>query len=174
MDKPIIFAAPMILALLAGRKTQTRRVLRPQPIKPEFWAGTWVDAHHEQFAHFDSGERPIVRISPGDRLWVRETFSECPLKTYYRATERDPYEVKWIPSIHMPCWASRLTLEVTGVEVERVQDISEADAIAEGCHAGAAPQSEFADLWNSIHGPSAWEANPWVYALTFMIVQNKR
>jgi hypothetical protein len=228
-DRPIIFSASMIRALLDGRKTQTRRVAKRSnstvlgtrwgPKAP--WGGLLFDhpkavarttstlmdvivgkeeatydphidvpfLHPEDAARGEKWEddevmyrvRPIWEI--GDRLWVRETFSECPLKTYYRATEEDPLEVKWIPSMLMPRRASRLTLEVTGVKVERLQDINEEDAEAEGMfppylgdcdppfEAEAmmiSRRAQFRNLWNSIYGPSAWEANQLVYALAFI------
>ena len=130
----------------------------------------------------------------GDRLWVREAV--CWVSRWgwrYRADDddlsdkREAGEVgRWRPSIHMPRWASRLSLTVTEVRVQRLQEISEADAAAEGCEAtGWRPtygnpdnagfeesipaKDAFADLWNSLHGPGAWEANPWVAAYTFTV-----
>lgn len=193
-DKPIIFSGPMVNALLAGRKTQTRRILKPQP---EFrgGCGDYHDAEEWGWEDEDGYHVSVLDIAPngyrrGDRLWVRETFScdgqsdgEC----LYRATvdEDTGYyaeeiaEIRWRPSIHMPRWASRLTLIVTDVRVQRLQDISEADAMAEGVdavtmndvprQAAMSRRSDFASLWNSIHGPKAWGANPWVCALTFTV-----
>ena len=174
-DRPIIFSAPMIRALLDGRKSQTRRVLKPPYGTLEYLPdGTW---------------RPIcTKFFRGDRLWVRETWADiaadpsCDLhatgiKTAYRATDDDEFTIppRWRPSIHMPRWASRMTLIVTDVRVQRLQDISEADAEAEGWKApppgviGWSPVGWFADLWGQIHGPDAWAANPWVCALTFTV-----
>lgn len=193
-DKPIIFSGPMVNALLAGRKTQTRRILKPQP---DFRGGVgdYHDAEEWGWEDEDGYHVSVLDIMPngfrvGDRLWVRETFScdgqsdgEC----LYRATvdEDTGYyaeeiaEIRWRPSIHMPRWASRLTLIVTDVRVQRLQDISEADAVAEGVdavttddvprQATMSRRSDFAALWNSIHGPKAWDANPWVVALTFTV-----
>jgi hypothetical protein len=137
-----------------------------------------------------------------DRLWVREAF--CPrlgypapiAKPHYRADgDRPEWRGLWKPSIHMPRWASRLTLTVTDVRVQRLQEITEADAVAEGgigengeapCGEGYrdaywfnhgqdhgesfdTPRDSFRDLWNGLHGPAAWDANPWVVALTFTV-----
>lgn len=183
-DKPIIFSGPMVNALLAGRKTQTRRILKPQPpdgLMPESMA--------------IAGEaQPIgAGWSRGDRLWVRETCAIWNGEHHdivYRADETsDGWEAmrhdarlgfwKIKSSIHMPRWASRLTLTVTDVRVQRLQEISEADAMAEGVdavimddvprQAAMSRRSDFAALWNSIHGPEAWDANPWVVALTFAV-----
>lgn len=181
-DRPSIFSAPMIRALLDGRKTQTRRVLKPPYGTLEYLGGgQW---------------RPIcTKLFPGDRLWVRETvalWTGAHRDTVYRADEsaeewanlkHDADLGFWTvrPSIHMPRWASRLTLIVTDVRVQRLQEISEDDAIAEGIHrnlsnwypipgvdgSGTTARAAFAGLWNSIHGPDAWDANPWVAAITF-------
>jgi len=177
-DRPIIFSAPMVRALLDGRKTQTRRVLKPQP-----------DSRGRGF--LDSK----LPYSPGDRLWVREAFWTCEACGYLNhavgannsgtagrhccaSCDALLPKAKRSP-IHMPRWASRLTLTVTDVRVQRVQDISAADAIAEGIAPAANsmtidcdtlnPRDSFASLWNSIHGPGAWDANPWVAAITFTV-----
>lgn len=170
----------MIRALLDGRKTQTRRVLKRHALhKPEPHSITFSDG--SLICRWQSGIRHDVPApyTPGDRLWVREAHAfDSPLVRYY-ATD-DVHELRRKrPSIHMPRWASRLTLTVTDVRVQRLQEISEADAIAEGvCEdpletpldAGQEPLRHlFADLWNSLHGPDAWDANPWVCALTFEV-----
>ena len=123
---------------------------------------------------------------PGDQLWVREAWS-----THRCFDDRPPRDLKgsfhyWAdgeiqtgkrrPSIHMPRWASRITLEITGVRVERLQDISRGDAMAEGCPfpnmaQGADPRNWYADLWNSINGPDSWDANPWVWVVEFKRVK---
>ena len=197
-DRPIIFSAPMVRALLDGRKTQTRRVLKPQP-EP---LGRFVG-----FSGSAETARCKVRYAPGDRLWVREAFitgydiddkygrPTGDKRVWYRATDSnltwfDPDtettldNPPWRPSIHMPRWASRITLTVTDVRVQRLQEISEADAVAEGiegddygawlCYASepkgqthwADPRESCRTLWDSIHGPGAWGANPWVSAIT--------
>jgi hypothetical protein len=188
-DKPILFSAPMIRALMGGRKTQTRRVLKPQPVPCLSWddppAGTYPSA--AGWSRYP--------YAPGDRLWVREAFSYETLDV-----DRNGFLPPWYwadgnptsgdftrpkPSIHMPRWASRLTLTVTDVRVQQLQKISGEDCIAEGvsCETCAASWSvgrsacnqrgcfenrqNFRTLWNSLHGPDAWAANPWVVALTF-------
>ena len=135
-ERPILCSAPDVMAILDGRKTQTRRIMKPQPNR------TWPD---EVTPHWSvGGNRTLPGASnplrcpygvPGDRLWVREAWRlpDGAPKGWvdYRADDtRDGF--KWKPSIHMPRWASRITLEVTDVRVERLQDISEADAMAEG------------------------------------------
>jgi hypothetical protein len=150
-EKPILFKDDMIRAILEGRKTQTRRIVKPQPEQPG--PGYYFDAYNggPQWNWWDKDHRQhlgqIFKCpygKPGDRLWVRETFSASEfMDCRYRADGQQflnvngkdtntPCEVKWTPSIHMPRWASRITLEITDVRVERLQDISEEDAIAEG------------------------------------------
>lgn len=208
-DKPIIFSAPMIRVLLDGRKTQTRRVLKPQPSPHvqilkvgRFW--DWRDGTR--------GGSVRVPYAIGDRLWVRESFVTGfdiddeigqpvgDIKVWYRATdvglswynpdtESTFDNPPWRSPIHMPRALSRMTLAVTHVRVARLQDISEEDADAEGFGGDfphvvmphVFPSADkasvltivecFARLWNSIHGPDAWDANPWVVALTFDVIQ---
>jgi len=170
---PILFSGPMVRAILEGRKTQTRRVVKPQSL-------------------FD-GKEAIVKRFPeqkglgyevGDRLWVREAFSydrldidkDGTLPPWYWA-DGNPENGDWTkpkPSIHMPRWASRITLEVTAVKVERLQDISEEDAKAEGVAKPILPHwperpyaSAFRGLWSDINGKTAWLDNPWVVAISF-------
>lgn len=180
-DKPIIFSAPMVRALLAGRKTQTRRVLKLQP---------------------DSLPNGFVRLpyATGDRLWVREAhyltddgdeayavYSADAADVASHLTEMDDLKRRYPqydwsshlrlrPSIHMPRWASRLTLTVTDVRVQRLQEITLGDICAEGLAQGIydfRPVQRgfdaFEALWNSIHGPKAWAANPWVCAISFTV-----
>ncbi|MCW2242211.1 hypothetical protein [Azospirillum canadense] len=192
-DLPIIFSAPMVRALLDGRKTQTRRILKPQP-------ETFLDEHGEALPigllHVEGDPRPRVtigrvvtlqevRYAVGDRLWVREAWANIAPGIYYRATDERaaPAGTKWRPSIHMPRWASRITLVVEGVRVQQLQDISPDDAQAEGvqkCHLnwsadgetfGGTPRDAFSALWDSINGPSAWDANPAIVALTFRVIR---
>lgn len=200
-ERPILFSAPMVRALLAGTKTQTRRALKRQP-----------DGHHWQLLpgyqlqisglaaidgrravkfyhsipnnplHEDAtGWATCPYGQPSDRLWVRETFSDdwCQYghPVQYRADgelDSDMFDagVKWRPSIHMPRLASRITLEVTGVRVEQLQDISRGEAMAEGCpfpnmSHGDDPRRWYADLWEQINGDGSWEANPWVWVVEF-------
>lgn len=176
-DRPIIFSAPMVRALLGGRKTQTRRVL---------------DNKRAVMRERDDA-LDCVRFYVGDRLYVREACKPIPgskpggyfvpgspffgVDWFYRADNNCPIWAngKWRPSIHMPRWASRLTLTVTEVRVQRLQDISEEDAVAEGVSGsdwnGEGPRYRpaFHALWNSLHGPDAWDANPWVVAVSFTV-----
>jgi hypothetical protein len=196
-ERPILFSAPMVRAILAGTKTQTRRVVKPDG---KYRLGMVCPA--------DGGPSRCPYGAPGDRLWVRETFQplladgfdhdECDWKTgrgyrcSYVATagrievidRDDNITDRCKPGIHMPRWASRITLEVTGVRVERLQDISEADAraegvsfVADGCArfgVGGAPDSwcdcpvtAYCALWESINGKDSWAANPWVWVVEF-------
>ena len=205
-ERPILFSAPMVRAILAGTKTQTRRAMRDQPCELLDFnrGGLSIRVRGAVYQAF-SPTLPPVRCpygQPGDRLWVRETFAKIDgqtqpwIETDYRATYShgdrlgDTLGVKkrWTPAIHMPRAASRITLEVAGVRVERLQDISEADAQAEGCtmnHNGyfwggphavsglkqmATASSAYRDLWESINGPGSWGANPWVWVVEFKAV----
>lgn len=123
----------------------------------------------------------------GDRLWVRETFGEswhhAQPDYFYRADDNASIESHpdfdgWKPSIHMPRLASRITLEITGVRVERLNNIHRSDAIAEGCEMPSQrkgmhrwPEAQFADLWESINGPGSWDANPWVWVVEFKRIE---
>lgn len=181
----------MVRAILAGRKTQTRRVVN--------------GAHGRCYLDRDHGCRtPSGRVKcpqgiPGDRLWVKETFQTGdyaqnePRGVVYRATDPDwesTPEWKWKPAIFMPRLASRITLDLTSLRVQRLQDISEADAIAEGLYPNPKyPQAElytwddvqgnstnpcyaYQLLWESIHGANSWADNPWVWVETFKQVFN--
>lgn len=182
----------MVRALLAGTKTQTRRVAKPvrHPDLGNVYApGALVLEHEPQ--HVIDRCCPYGR--PGDRLWVREAFMHepadfcweasvsvpCrPAETVYRADfpNSQPGE-GWKPSIHMPRNLSRILLEITSVHVERLQDISEADALAEGVpHSLNLPGGRFArenfeHLWWTINGDGSWESNPWVWVVEFKRVQ---
>jgi len=197
-DRPIIFSAGMIRALLDGRKSQTRRIMKPQP--PE-WVTRMCHEGRNGWIGSGDGHGVLMHVpyAVGDRLWCREGFSygwpveenhqlpECNQEhaITYRTDGNRPFGGgKWHSPIHMPRWASRLTLIVTDVRVQRLQDISEADAVAEGVNSDtdgwfdylmpatqccASPQDSYATLWNSLHGPDAWAANPWVVALSFTV-----
>lgn len=196
-DKPIIFSAPMVRALLEGRKTQTRRIIKPQPEVAENGSWRWNPPRGVSAgSHITSLPDVLARwgtFAPGDRLYVREAWTArmthgwtiadarsrmCQEEILYRADGHDSID-GWWPSIHMPREFSRLTLTVTDVRVQRLQDISEADAMAEGVdavtmddvprQAAMSRRSDFAALWNSLHGPEAWDANPWVAAYTFTV-----
>lgn len=239
-DRPIIFSKPMVEALLAGRKTQTRRILK-LPTKGEYvrpdmggWAPTTIGGGRTFTVAKDGSRTPypekvaiwnrttgtciVTSCQPADRLWVRENCrgteresdgvdgvlfdadnafipiesnraaADRWLELFSYAQHRKPIgRGKTVPSIHMPRWASRLTLIVEGVKVERLQDISEDDAVAEGLWysetgdaagfwfasqsmegpCGGGSVECYARLWEHLHGPEAWEANPWVVAITF-------
>jgi hypothetical protein len=180
-ERPILFSGPMVRAILDGSKTQTRRIIKPKQL-------AFID-EHQGFREPDNAE-VCPHGKPGDRLWVRETFRtvdacEC-LETchvrahvWYEATASG-YENASLnrlrPSIHMPRWASRIDLEITSIRVERLQDISEADALAEGIlfqKLIAEPGDElgrrppFRELWESINGCGSWATNPWVWVIDF-------
>lgn len=190
-EHPILFSGAMVRAILDGRKTQTRRVITPQPIvEPYRYGGMVVNWKDKISAPPNIASEALARFCPyggvGDHLWVRETwgirFYQYGLErtegeqVVYRAT--DDIQMRWTPSIHMPRAYSRITLELTGVRVERAQDISEADAIAEGVdYIPEAPaamnhRTAFAGLWNSINAARGygWDVNPWVWVLEFQQV----
>lgn len=173
-ERPILFSGPMVRAILAGTKTQTRRVVKVEPGK------------------LDVGENPACPygVPGGSRLWVRETWYDDnatrdaePIPTshddfiHYRADgeAHDQFEeldgfLRWRPSIFMPRWASRITLEVTEVRVERLQEITEADAWAEGIAAHVVrPIHDYAALWDSLNAKRGfgWDTNPWVWVVSF-------
>ena len=248
-ERPILFSAPMVRAILGGTKTQTRRIMSPQPTEcPQERGGHWWPSKPHRFMlHVEEEMRDYTgpwsglgaSASPygqiGDQLWVREAWRigawDCEtggIAVDYRADESARREwinigygddgaefdryvrqsvndcivaglkcdseggyrwepgqspCRWRPSIHMPRWASRIQLEITGIRVERLQDISEADAMAEGIDAAlcaelttkspwvgfCAPAAvhAYAALWESINGAGAWEANPWVWVVEF-------
>lgn len=213
-ERPILFSAPMVRALLDGSKTQTRRTVKPAPMMIKDQRTTPFDGEAVELMSLleQSGKR-CPYGQPGDRLWARENFQpflndDCDgdmrlanwktgenyhcsfpatdgIHEFMDAEDNLKSSVK--PSIHMPRWASRITLEVTGVRVERLQDISEADAIAEGIavtsngcyHCGfdelgeiecRSPVTAYAWLWNSINGPGSWAENPWVWVIEFKAV----
>jgi hypothetical protein len=203
-ERSILFSAPMVRALLAGNKTQTRRVVKPQPPEDisgpmhcEMYSPTVYDRHGDAQpgpeifgAYDDSGEWGACCPfgQPGDMLWVRESGYISRNHREPRASKIVVYsagesaevlarvkadqEMKPMPSIHMPRWASRITLEVTGVRVERLQEISDADALAEGVDRTNTSISGYAKeryrtLWEQINGPGSWEANPWVWVVEF-------
>ena len=202
-ERPILFSGAMVRAILDGRKTVTRRVVKPQPANDWRFTGgygriTSKHPHKDKFGvfirrgeHTDFTEVDIIPCpygQPGDHLWVRETcFINGPSKgseVIYKADplpnwEGEETDIRWRPSIHMPRWASRIQLEITSVRVERLQDISEEQAKAEGAtcelaeidsvRLGAAStyRAGFQRLWQSINGPESWDANPWVWVVEF-------
>lgn len=232
-EKPILFSSEMVRAILDGRKTTTRRVMKPQPDtthngEPYWYVGGLRVGHITNPKSERLGNNPLncPYGKPGDRLWVRETWVELmhtspstdrPLTITegekliehatmnpdggwyydgkviaYRANSNIEFcdgdgfsddmanredMPRWRPSIHMPRWASRITLEVTDVRVERVQDISEEDAIAEGfalagC-GGEGPVRTFSRMWDQINARRgySWESNPFVWCVTFRRIE---
>lgn len=226
-ERPILFSAPMVRAILDGRKTMTRRVVKPQPQRRQVGSSIAFAMDADDWAWGYKGQPHRCTVSnkrggptgytsecpygqPGDRLWVREAFLPCngigdvhPVEigsaSYvcfrdgsqnfkvggYFEDNKDPQackwprNAKWRPSIHMPRWASRINLEVTGVRVERLQDITEEEAEREGAalcehftdakrgHPLQPHKTAFAWLWNKINGRDSWAANPWVWVVEF-------
>nr|WP_216662045.1 morphogenetic protein [Klebsiella aerogenes] len=187
----MIFNSEMVLAILDGRKTQTRR-----PVK--------FPVHDKNLGCEMAGNELAGELSagnylnsafgkPGDRIWVRETWARYNIDQdshdmAYRATPPEdwPEEGKWRPSIHMPRWASRILLEITDVRVERLNAISQEDAQAEGMELTGwrptysdpdsggevwTPYDKFARLWESIYGEGSWKVNPWVWVIEFKRVE---
>jgi len=192
-ERPILFSAPMVRAILDGSKTQTRRIMKPQPTKdyvtfmPLSAELVGVTKHGGPIDNRGWLHCPYGR--PGDRLWVREkhavwerdgwieggvTITPSERGVYYWADQGAMHQVgRWTPSIHMPRWASRITLEVDSVRVERLQDISQADAFAEGIPKACdnIAIDTYAALWQKINGPGTWDANPWVWVITFKRIE---
>lgn len=232
-ERPILFSAPMVRAILAGTKTHTRRVVKPMRgfehnnvCRPDMVAekhAVWWHGKYKRVGCLQ--ECPYGK--PGDRLWVRETWQAIHVykdtetgcggdvvhadriptsnmqgwwSPFYAATDplaNDLPEDRgfpWRPAIHMPRWASRITLEVTAVRVERLQEISEADCFAEGitsrsvvagdartgctnaysvegAHDSLSPRGSYELLWESINGPRSWDANPFVWVVEFRRLQ---
>lgn len=201
-ERPILFSAPMVKALLAGVKTQTRRVMKPQPGE-HIWTDSKTLLLMTDIKHKYGPSTAIVCPygKPGDQLRVRETAWQRPERTQkmmregadtwppfiYDAdygpdgipeSEREDLK-RWgwkrRPSIHLPRLGSRILLEITAIRVERLNDISEADARAEGVTLPTRTctmydgiwRDEYRLLWESINGPGSWAANPWVWCLTF-------
>lgn len=179
-DKPILFSAPMVNAILRGAKTQTRRVIKPQPPSNFRLWGKPIDNHFAWTDHPTQGEKGQVinitcPICIGDTLWVRETYamhtvSGETLPVYRADSYPDGDGAPWKPSIFMPRTLSRITLRVTSVRAQRVQDISEDDAAAEGIDRHSGPYIlDFAKLWDSINEDRgySWNSNPWVWVYNF-------
>jgi hypothetical protein len=186
-ERPILMSAPMVRAILAGTKTQTRRVVKPAP---KLVGGAWFFYKRGlpvYVPNVSAAADSCPYGQPGDRLWVRESFRDARAAMLGRVLYRADGEniCGWKPSIHMPRHLSRITLEVTAVRVERLQDISEADAQAEGVTPKWEPgcsgrlmdalggfsfrpaASAYAELWEQINGPGSWDANPWVWVIEF-------
>jgi len=205
-ERPILFSSPMVRAILDGTKTQTRRILKP---KHDYF----VEDGRAYFEPYVYGEPESIEVpcpygQAGDRLWVREAWglhafgdetdwergsvsvcTEDEIRGQYKLTHRASWgplqeSCFWRPAIHMPRWASRITLKVISVRVERLHEITEEDARAEGVEprittrkiypsAQAADvehrsyRDAFAELWREINGADSWNANPWVWRVEF-------
>lgn len=180
-ERPILFSTPMIQAILAGNKFMTRRIIKTTA-NNILWNtiivnrhGGWTDDHGYPI------KCPFGII--GDILWVRETFGEDieTGKIFYKADNSEInaglFTEKWKPSIFMPRSASRITLQITDLRVEFLQDISEADAISEGCNATCpdgtedcrnwSARNDFQSLWKKINGNDSWNENPFVWVIKF-------
>jgi len=251
-ELPILFSGEMVRAIREGRKTQTRRVINPQPTEDLRWSGWVISSSNKKhvgcaswetqrtidtgFSRDDGLYIKCPYGNPGDQLWVRETwrivgwhdgepllleykdgvqmeepgdssdydenkymqyYIDCSDdmnragvrldvdKNEYRCDEYGSIPTRWRSSIFMPRWASRIQLEVISIKVERVQDVTEDDAKAEGVWGldepyqgvGDLPTDRFRDLWDSINGnrkdksgkllPYSWEDNPWVFVVEF-------
>ena len=218
-DRPILFSAPMVRTILDGSKTQTRRVIKPQPYLDKMGNACcdgWILGQGaDRVPNFESLASPIPRSSTGrvwcpygqigDRLWVREehyrfghweevssvrtrtgrqkwafvqdsreVLFDAPAEFRKGRHNKDTLTPAWHKRLarFMPRSASRITLEITDVRVERLQDISRGDAMEEGCPfpnmaSGDDPRRWFSELWQSINGPASWEANPWVWVIGF-------
>lgn len=218
-ERPILFSAPMVRAILEGRKTQTRRIMKLT------CAGHVKEPNGHRRWHPDDKDawRACPYGKPGDRLWVKEAhrfirewlglaYPQVSVSCQYRASEGTcawsdykvvasatdptmpngwsktdarigvmrgftvPVPVPWRSSIFMPRWASRITLEIVSVRVERLNEIIPADVIKEGCpylYSGTCPEDApnfvgwYKNLWESINGPDSWAANPWVWVVEF-------
>ena len=186
-ERPILFSAPMIRAILENRKTQTRRIIQQKHLD-------WMNNSVENFLAGRWDQRPMPYGKPGDWLWVREAWQAwkefdgtSPSNIPKHALERVNYladgnkwDARYRHARFMPHWASRILLEITDVRVERLQDISEEDAIAEGLiRQGegwrgatelpwyASPVGAYRSLWETINGAGSWESNPYVWVTKF-------
>ncbi|BDH46426.1 hypothetical protein TUM12370_24700 [Salmonella enterica subsp. enterica serovar Choleraesuis] len=234
-ERGMIFNAEMVRAILDGRKTQTRRIISDRHIHL-IDAASQVGECYPLESGVDHGNSQSYYREhcpfgkPGDRIWVRETWSQlgnedgCAInwndelvkgggpeaaRIYRASCEQKPgnyglwsipddafwkphtdsmeFEGAWRPSIHMPRWASRITLEITDVRVERLNDISQSDALSEGMPVSHPSidsvsrslgypdfsRSAFAQLWQSIYGEESWQANPWVWVIEFKRVEGE-
>lgn len=219
-ERPILFSGSMAQAILAGRKTVTRRLVDPLMFVETTIGGEpnrAIDQRHPDFGKAATTWAPSPYGQPGNRLWVRETLKRGKMPNLltggdtnadaaFYAADGEPvlfggFDAAWtwkravLPSIHMPRWASRLVLDVVSVRVERLQDISDEDARAEGAMEWAletearqdawamwtkllnasarvgSPRGAFAALWASINGAESWDANSWVWRVEFRRAQ---
>ncbi len=202
-ERPILFSGSMVEAILDGRKTQTRRVIHPQPDEC-----IWFDVQPTPYRHVINPQQPnvvhknIIKCpygKVGDSLWVRETWC-LDIEDPYVIPKTQPLGVEifyradgeilmgdqictsvWKPPIFMPRWASRITLEITNIRVERVKDISARDVIAEGVWDKTHTlgdlnwQREWIEKWNAVNKKRGydWDSNPWVWVLEFRQASNE-
>ncbi|BFI54152.1 phage-like protein [Yersinia similis] len=201
-ERPILFNSDMVKAILDGRKTQTRRIMKIQPSNDfyplsctgeiDFDARWYCPGVVDKDGYLQPAKKDVFGVAneedgyicplgaDGDQLWVRETFGNCGVRIVYRADKDDGAHCqvkRWTPSLHMPREASRITLEITGVRVERLNTISTGDAMAEGylaersatgCHLDA--WLWFRELWDGIYPDNTFEANPWVWVIDFKTI----
>lgn len=211
-ERPILFSGPMVRAILEGRKTVTRRAVKGLQVPKEDpaqgetrmrWSavgqrdaryGFCVFGETEEACAMELGEFGACPYGrPGERLWVREAFRDARAALAGRVLYRASGDIAcgWKPSIHMPRWASRILLEITAVHVERLQSITDEQAIAEGVdrpenirdvdvwdgaereifNAMNQPRDRFKRLWADINGAESWDANPWVWVVEFKRVE---
>lgn len=190
-SRPILFSGPMVRAILDGRKTVTRRAIKPQPrYRGRVILCDWLyhncEPERQRYGFStEDADIPCPYGSPGDRLWVRETWSPIPEmkpsgyftdpkwknRTCWYAADNDRpiWGGKWKPSIFMPRAMSRITLEIKSVNIERLQDITEEDAIKEGFEQTEfiLSRRRFELLWAELNGKESWAQNPWVWRIEF-------
>lgn len=215
-ERGMIFNGEMTRAILDGRKTQTRRIMKVQPsedftpmnmaLETDYKARWYTPGVVDKDGYLQPASKEVFGVSNenegyscpfgavGDRIWVRETWNKYGGLLTYRADhdwiddmrKETVCTAKWVPSIHMPRWASRILLEITDVRVERLNSISQEDAQAEGMELTGwrptysdpdsggevmTPYDNFAELWSSICGDESWKANPWVWVISFKRVE---
>ena len=173
----MLFSGPMVRAILDGRKTQTRRIINPQP---RVVLAQYGDGSIETNQIFRRGNQRLrCQVHPGDRIYVRETWGILEDKHHHYCYFVDPQGRsrqqlvgnRWRPSIHMPKAAARIWLEVTDVRPERLLDISSHDANCEGfTEAGTHPRAEFLAAWDQLYGSGAAEADPWGWVIEFRVI----
>lgn len=218
-ERGMIFNGEMTRAILDGRKTQTRRIMKVQPsedftpmnmaLETDYKARWYTPGIVDKDGYLQPASKEVFGVSNenegyscpfgavGDRIWVRETWNKYGGLLTYRADhdwiddmrKQTVCTARWVPSIHMPRWASRILLEITNVRVEQLNVISERDAQAEGVaklqggfwqhyqpgwtqHQLSA-RGSFVTLWKSIYGEESWNSNPWVWVIEFKRLEER-
>jgi hypothetical protein len=203
-QRPILFSKPMVFAIMDGIKTQTRRVVKPQPDEYAAMQGDQCMLVHDSSPDMHNSELIACPYGkPGDQLWVKETvWVDADTKEFKWYAHQRIFKVDRVrdnarlwPSIHMKRAWSRIQLEITGIRVERLQDISEDDAKAEGVESdhtefemiywvegvtgyklseryAASAKEAYQRLWETINGDGSWDANPWVWVVEFKVVKS--